>query len=114
MVDNRRILSCTFCGSAAYASPEILKGVPYNPKYYDIWSLGCILFVMLAGYMPFDDSDVNKMVKVQMARALKYPSRMDTQAKDLIYSMLDPEVVSRPSVNKVLKFPWLLVETTPL
>ena len=93
-----------------------MKGIPYNPKYYDIWSLGCILFVMLAGYMPFDDSDVNKMVKIQKARALKYPSRIDVQAKDLIYCMLDPEIVNRPSINKVLKFPWLLAieTTTPL
>ena len=68
---------------------------------------------MLTGIMPFDDSDVNKMVRVQMSRGLKYPSnKIDPQAKDLISKMLDPEVVNRPSISRVLKFPWLTLETS--
>ncbi|KOX71604.1 Testis-specific serine/threonine-protein kinase 4 [Melipona quadrifasciata] len=33
-------LSETFCGSYAYASPEILKGVAYLPQLSDVWSMG--------------------------------------------------------------------------
>uniref|UniRef100_A0AAZ3R4M6 non-specific serine/threonine protein kinase n=1 Tax=Oncorhynchus tshawytscha TaxID=74940 RepID=A0AAZ3R4M6_ONCTS len=35
--DGQMILSKTFCGS----------GVPYNPKVYDVWSMGVILFPMM-------------------------------------------------------------------
>ena len=60
----RRVLSRTYCGSAAYAAPEILKGNPYNPKMYDVWSMGCVLFIIVCASMPFDDSNMRKMLKV--------------------------------------------------
>ncbi|KAL7672861.1 hypothetical protein ACOME3_007740 [Neoechinorhynchus agilis] len=53
----QKILSRTFCGSTAYAPPEVLRNVPYNPKMMDIWSLGIILFVMASIIDPQIQSD---------------------------------------------------------
>lgn len=57
-------MSSTFCGSYAYASPEILKGVPYQPNASDIWSIGVVLFAMIFGTLPFDDTTYQKLLKV--------------------------------------------------
>ncbi|NXJ84260.1 TSSK1 kinase, partial [Trogon melanurus] len=61
----RTILSETFCGSAAYAAPEVLEGIPCDPRISDVWSLGVILYTMVYALMPFDDSDVKKMIHLQ-------------------------------------------------
>lgn len=58
-------LSETFCGSYAYASPEILKGVPYRPQDSDIWSMGVVLYAIVYGRLPFDDTNYTQLLKVE-------------------------------------------------
>lgn len=57
-------LSETFCGSFAYASPEVLRGIPYQPMLSDIWSAGVVLYTMVYGRLPFDELDWPKLLKV--------------------------------------------------
>ncbi|XP_062446343.1 testis-specific serine/threonine-protein kinase 1-like [Rhea pennata] len=102
-------LSKTFCGSAAYAAPEVLQGIPFNPKICDIWSLGVILYIMVCALMPFDDSNIRKMVGIQKQHRIRFPkSRHLTAAcRDLIYRMLEPSVSRRLRIDAVLRHPWL-------
>jgi serine/threonine protein kinase len=43
----------THTGTDAYVAPEMIKSIVYTEKI-DIWSAGCVLYTMLAGYSPFE------------------------------------------------------------
>jgi serine kinase len=75
--EGKRCLSQTYCGSVAYGAPEVIRGEPYNPKMSDVWSLGVILYIMLNGSMPFDDTKVRKLLKDQEKRNWSFRSRYD-------------------------------------
>lgn len=44
----------TQCGTKGYMSPEVLSCLPYEGKTADVWSAGVVLFIMLAGFPPFE------------------------------------------------------------
>lgn len=56
-------LSQTYCGSFAYACPEILLGLPYNPFLSDTWSMGVILYTLMVARLPFDDTNLKKLLR---------------------------------------------------
>ncbi|XP_064610669.1 testis-specific serine/threonine-protein kinase 4-like [Liolophura sinensis] len=66
------VLSETYCGSYAYASPEILKGIAYDPFISEVWSMGVVLFTMVFGRLPYDDSDLRRLLK-QVQRQVVFP-----------------------------------------
>ena len=52
----------TTCGTEDYISPEMLNGDLYTDKI-DMWALGVIIYAMMSGAMPFQDT--NRMRKYQ-------------------------------------------------
>lgn len=108
---NSSILSETFCGSAAYASPEIISGTPYNPKMSDIWSLGVILFTMLNASLPFDDKNLMKLLNDQKTKQVCFRTHIkdtiSTDCKMVITCLLDPNVSTRWNLEKLMKCNWL-------
>ena len=43
-------------GTLGYVAPEVLQKKPYTFSC-DVWSLGCILYALLSGSLPFDHND---------------------------------------------------------
>ena len=107
----KKTLSRTYCGSAAYAAPEILGGTPYNPMLADVWSLGVVLFITVTSVMPFDDSDRSKMLKCQRSSKWKIPSRFEGAINSccrlLLARLLEPDVTKRATLRQVMDSQWL-------
>ena len=101
----------TFCGSTAYASPEVLKGIPYDPKLNDVWGIGVVLFTMLCGTLPFDDYNIMKMVGKQMEKCIVFPSKFDKvlsqTCKSCVCVILEPDLNERKSITEILALDWV-------
>lgn len=107
-------LSKTFCGSAAYAAPEILQGIPYHGPAYDIWSMGVILYIMVCGSMPYDDSNIKRMIRYQTEKRVGFSrnKRITNECKDLIHSLLEAKVPERATIHDIQHSPWLVALRT--
>ncbi|KAH3661538.1 hypothetical protein OGAPHI_006386 [Ogataea philodendri] len=97
----------TSCGSPHYASPEIVAGRTYHGSPSDVWSCGIIFFALLTGHLPFDDSNIRKLLlKVQTGK-FHMPANLSNEAKDLIWSMLRVDPRNRISIHDILQHPLL-------
>lgn len=96
----------TFCGSAAYAAPEMLSGKKYVGQEVDIWSMGVILFLLVTGQLPFDDRNMSKLFYAVHSGMLKIPEQVSAECKDLILKMLSPKPESRYTLQQIRDHPW--------
>ncbi|XP_033738652.1 testis-specific serine/threonine-protein kinase 2-like [Pecten maximus] len=111
LVDGKPCSSTSYCGSMAYASPQLLFNQPYDPKMNDIWSLGCVLYIMMCATMPYDDMRLGIMRRTKVVEKVMFPVRvldkLHTDCKDLIYNMLEADTDRRLVIDAVLAHPWL-------
>jgi len=110
-VDNMEFMSNTFCGSAAYAPIEILQGITYDGRLADVWSCGCILYIMTTGTMPFDDNTKAVQI-VQMKKGPKFTCKkqnLSDDLKTLIKKILEADVSKRPTLVEIEKDGWLSI-----
>ncbi|XP_052884908.1 CBL-interacting serine/threonine-protein kinase 9-like isoform X1 [Gossypium arboreum] len=84
----------TGCGTPNYVAPEVLKDKGYDGTSSDIWSCGVILFVLMAGYLPFDEPSLIGLYKKIWEASFSYPSWFSSGARNLIKRILDPNPYS--------------------
>lgn len=97
----------TSCGSPHYAAPEIIMGERYRGDQADIWSCGIILFVLVAGYLPFDGDELNETLDAVVKGEFLTPPWMSREAIDLVKKILRRNPDSRISIADIFKHPLL-------
>eukprot|EP01090_Pellita_catalonica_P013752 TRINITY_DN3337_c0_g1_i1.p1 TRINITY_DN3337_c0_g1~~TRINITY_DN3337_c0_g1_i1.p1 ORF type:complete len:244 (-),score=35.21 TRINITY_DN3337_c0_g1_i1:163-894(-) len=96
----------TSCGSPHYASPEVIKGLKYDGRKADVWSLGVILYVFSTGNLPFNDTNIRQLLGKVKSGIFCMPTNLDSDLKDLLWSMLTVEPEKRISLENVKKHCW--------
>ncbi|PNY12430.1 CBL-interacting serine/threonine-protein kinase 6-like protein [Trifolium pratense] len=96
----------TTCGTPAYVSPEVIAKKGYDGAKADIWSCGVILYVLLAGFLPFQDDNVVNMYKKIYRGDFKCPPWFSSEAKRLITKLLDPNPNTRITISKIMDSSW--------
>lgn len=107
----------TVCGTPNYVAPEVLLKKGYSGFMADIWSLGVILYIMLAGYLPFRAKSVPELLNKIVKGDFKMSEHFSEGACDLIGKMLvvDPQARIRVmpqegSEHCIIKHPWFMID----
>ncbi|XP_031505253.1 CBL-interacting protein kinase 23 isoform X2 [Nymphaea colorata] len=96
----------TTCGTPNYVAPEVINDKGYDGSKADLWSCGVILYVLMAGYLPFDDSNLMELYKKISKANFTCPPWFSTSAKKLIKKILDPNVKTRITIAEVMETEW--------
>eukprot|EP00756_Hemistasia_phaeocysticola_P025547 Hpha_TRINITY_DN16011_c5_g10::TRINITY_DN16011_c5_g10_i1::g.119672::m.119672/K08857/NEK1_4_5; NIMA (never in mitosis gene a)-related kinase 1/4/5 len=93
----------TLCGTPNYFSPELVRGQPYANKS-DIWSLGCILYELLARSFAFSANTIpDLMRKICDENPAPLPHCYSQQIAYLLKKMLAKESGIRPNIDAILR-----------
>ncbi|TYJ36311.1 hypothetical protein E1A91_A05G299200v1 [Gossypium mustelinum] len=96
----------TSCGTPAYVAPELINRKGYDGAKADIWSCGVILYVMLAGYLPFHDSNLIAIYRKISKAEYKFPNWFSPEVTKLLSRILNPNPKARISIAKLMTNPW--------
>uniref|UniRef100_A0A8C6MNP8 Ribosomal protein S6 kinase n=1 Tax=Mus spicilegus TaxID=10103 RepID=A0A8C6MNP8_MUSSI len=106
-------LLMTPCYTANFVAPEVLKRQGYD-EGCDIWSLGILLYTMLAGYTPFangpSDTPEEILSRIGSGKFTLSGGNWNTvseTAKDLVSKMLHVDPHQRLTAKQVLQHPWI-------
>jgi len=96
----------TACGTPAYVAPEVITMKGYDGAKADIWSCGVILFVLLAGFLPFHEANLMALYKKIYKGDVKFPPWFSSDVRQLIIRFLDPNPETRITVAQLMEVPW--------
>ncbi|KAF8730454.1 hypothetical protein HU200_017032 [Digitaria exilis] len=104
----------TTCGTPNYVAPEVLSHKGYNGALADTWSCGVILYVLLAGYLPFDEVDLTTLYGKIESADYSFPPWFSGGAKSLIRRILDPNPETRIRIEDIRNDEWFQKNYEPI
>jgi calcium/calmodulin-dependent protein kinase I len=104
----------TSCGTPGYVAPEVLTSDSYD-EAVDMWGVGIITYILLAGYPPFyadDDTQLfEKIMDVEYDFDDECWDDVSDIAKNFIQQLLVKDPKKRLTAEMALKHKWLTSST---
>eukprot|EP00421_Protoceratium_reticulatum_P045599 CAMPEP_0168455820 /NCGR_PEP_ID=MMETSP0228-20121227/50954_1 /TAXON_ID=133427 /ORGANISM="Protoceratium reticulatum, Strain CCCM 535 (=CCMP 1889)" /LENGTH=513 /DNA_ID=CAMNT_0008470691 /DNA_START=47 /DNA_END=1585 /DNA_ORIENTATION=+ len=115
VMEHTAAVAGTVIGTPAYLAPEVCENAPYNSKV-DIWSMGVVLYELLALEQPFQATSMPALVmRIVMNPPPPLPETCSDAVKLVVDRALQKGPDNRPSADELLKIPvvQLAVPATP-
>ena len=85
----------------------MIAGETYHGLPVDLWSCGIILYMMLCGHLPFEDTSKEKLFDKILACDFMLPNYISEGGKDLIRKLLVKNPMKRCGIQEMKEHPWL-------
>eukprot|EP00357_Protocruzia_adherens_P016342 CAMPEP_0115019946 /NCGR_PEP_ID=MMETSP0216-20121206/29784_1 /TAXON_ID=223996 /ORGANISM="Protocruzia adherens, Strain Boccale" /LENGTH=753 /DNA_ID=CAMNT_0002391589 /DNA_START=207 /DNA_END=2468 /DNA_ORIENTATION=+ len=99
------------CGTLSYVAPEMIE-MNYSFSA-DIWSMGCILYLLLRGKLPIEAKDKSQLIRKTLECKIIVDDphwvTVSEGAKDVVKGLLEKDPVKRLTIEQALKHPWMLI-----
>lgn len=96
----------TVVGSDDFLSPEVVRRLPYHGDKIDAWSSGIVLYVLLAGFLPFRAVGNRSLAEAITGGMLSFPDHFSGDAIDVIRRLLANDPERRPAVGVLRRHRW--------
>eukprot|EP00929_Paragymnodinium_shiwhaense_P099627 TRINITY_DN6137_c0_g2_i2.p1 TRINITY_DN6137_c0_g2~~TRINITY_DN6137_c0_g2_i2.p1 ORF type:complete len:593 (-),score=112.05 TRINITY_DN6137_c0_g2_i2:173-1951(-) len=107
VLDTTTAKAKTCVGTPYYSSPEVVESQPYGLKA-DIWSLGVVLYELLALEPPFYARNLVQLVlKIIQSEPKALPEQFGEQVRQLILRLLSKDADGRPTCDELLATPYV-------
>ncbi|KAJ8650428.1 hypothetical protein MRB53_003451 [Persea americana] len=96
----------TSCGTPAFTAPEVVRRKGYDGAKADAWSCGIILYLLLAGCLPFNEANIAVMYQKMYLRDFEFPCWISKSAQRVISRLLDPNPQNRITIEELIRISW--------
>ena len=105
---SRTELLHTTCGTPNYVAPEVIADQGYDGKKADVWSIGVILYVLIAGFLPFDEGTIMALFSKIQKADFTYPNWFTPEVKALLDQVLVADPKRRITLTLLKDHPWMI------